>query len=187
MAEYLIQDTTLDAIADAINAKLDTSVDMTPAEMAAAIENIPSGGIESVEGTFTLANDSAFPTITHNFGTTKIAGFVLPHYQIVAHAGYRNYFSYFINWRAFIPDGETWVKDFTPYNSAHFPEPITVDTNTIKSIRADTGHASPWTSQGGQWDGAYNAGLICTDTTVRVGSGGNWASGTYYYKIFKLE
>ena len=45
MAEYLIQDTTLDAIADAINAKTGGSSAMTPAEMAAAIGNI-SGGAE---------------------------------------------------------------------------------------------------------------------------------------------
>jgi len=40
MAEYLIQDTTLDAIADAINAKTGGSSAMTPAQMAAAIRAI---------------------------------------------------------------------------------------------------------------------------------------------------
>lgn len=53
MAEYLIQDTTLDAIADAINAKTGGSSAMTPAEMATAIAAIPSGasydGLEIVE------------------------------------------------------------------------------------------------------------------------------------------
>ena len=47
MAEYLIQDTTLDAIADAINAKTGGSSAMTPAEMATAIGTI-SGG-ETIE------------------------------------------------------------------------------------------------------------------------------------------
>ena len=37
MAEYLIQDTSLEAIADAINAKTGGSSAMTPAEMAVAI------------------------------------------------------------------------------------------------------------------------------------------------------
>lgn len=46
MAEYLIQGTTLDAIADAINAKTGGSSAMTPAQMMTAIENIPSGGVE---------------------------------------------------------------------------------------------------------------------------------------------
>ena len=59
MAEYLIQGTTLDAIADAINTKLDTSVAMTPAEMVTAIEGIETGGGGSVQliasGTFTGA------------------------------------------------------------------------------------------------------------------------------------
>jgi len=44
MAEYLIQDTTLDAIADAINAKTGGSSAMTPAEMATNIAAIPTGG-----------------------------------------------------------------------------------------------------------------------------------------------
>lgn len=43
MADYLIQDTTLDAIADAINAKTGGSSAMTPAEMATAIESISGG------------------------------------------------------------------------------------------------------------------------------------------------
>lgn len=44
MAEYLIQDTTLDAIADAINAKTGGSSAMTPAQMVTAIGSIPTGG-----------------------------------------------------------------------------------------------------------------------------------------------
>jgi hypothetical protein len=44
MAEYLIQDTTLDAIADAIQAKSGAPTPMTPAEMVAEIAAIPSGG-----------------------------------------------------------------------------------------------------------------------------------------------
>ena len=44
MAEYLIQDTTLDDIADAINAKTGGSSAMTPAEMVTAIGSISGGG-----------------------------------------------------------------------------------------------------------------------------------------------
>ena len=44
MAEYLIQDTSLDAIADAINAKTGGSSAMTPAQMVTAIAAIPGGG-----------------------------------------------------------------------------------------------------------------------------------------------
>lgn len=49
MAEYLIQDTTLDAIADAINAKTGGSSAMTPAQMVTAIGTISGGG-----GSFTF-------------------------------------------------------------------------------------------------------------------------------------
>jgi len=44
MAEYIIQSETLDDIADAINAKTGGSSAMTPAEMAAAIGSIQTGG-----------------------------------------------------------------------------------------------------------------------------------------------
>lgn len=44
MAEYLIQDTSLEAIADAINAKTGGSSAMTPAEMVTAIGSISGGG-----------------------------------------------------------------------------------------------------------------------------------------------
>lgn len=187
MAEYLIQDTTLDAIADAINAKTGGSSAMTPAQMVTAIGSISGGGVESVEGTFTLANDGAFPTITHNFGTTKIAGFVVPHYTIAAHAGYKHYFSFFLNWTAFIDDEQTWGLDFTSYNSTKFPDVITVQNSTIKNLMKDTGYSSPWTTQNNPYIGTYYAGMVLTENTVRVGTNGNWASGTYYYKIFKLE
>lgn len=42
MAEYLIQDTTLNAIANAINSKTGGSSAMTPAEMVTEIGNIPT-------------------------------------------------------------------------------------------------------------------------------------------------
>ena len=44
MSEYLIQDTTLSAIADAIRAKTGTAEQLTPEQMIAAITNIQSGG-----------------------------------------------------------------------------------------------------------------------------------------------
>ena len=44
MSEYLIQDTTLSAIADAIRAKTGTAERLTPEQMIAAITNIQSGG-----------------------------------------------------------------------------------------------------------------------------------------------
>lgn len=63
MTEYLIQDTTLDAIADAINAKTGGSSAMTPAEMVTEIAAIPSGGGRTGEftylETFTLQEDVA--------------------------------------------------------------------------------------------------------------------------------
>ena len=48
MAEYLIQDTTLDDIADAINAKTGGSSAMTPAQMVTEIGNISGGGLSTL-------------------------------------------------------------------------------------------------------------------------------------------
>lgn len=48
MAEYLIQDTTLDAIADAINAKTGGSSAMTPAQMVTVIGSISGGGSQGL-------------------------------------------------------------------------------------------------------------------------------------------
>lgn len=44
MATYLIQDTTLSSIADAIRAKAGKSEAFTPAQMVSEIENLPTGG-----------------------------------------------------------------------------------------------------------------------------------------------
>jgi len=54
MAEYLIQGTTLDAIADAINAKTGGSPAMTPAQMVTAIGSI-SGGSQNTKITIVSA------------------------------------------------------------------------------------------------------------------------------------
>lgn len=64
MAEYLIQSETLDAIADAINAKTGGSSAMTPAEMVTEIGSIQTGGGDTGDfthlDTFTLSEDVAY-------------------------------------------------------------------------------------------------------------------------------
>ena len=82
MADYLIQESTLDAIADAINAKTGGSSAMTPAEMVTAIGNLPSGGDPQVRnwrvlvGTVTQASKAT--TISFNTGiiSGRIVSFV---------------------------------------------------------------------------------------------------------------
>lgn len=66
MAEYLIQDSTLDAIVEAINQKAGTQSAMTPAQMVTAIGNIPSG---------TTITDGIVVTDFYNDGTIKEADF----------------------------------------------------------------------------------------------------------------
>ena len=65
MAEYLIQDTTLDAIADAINAKTGGSSAMTPAEMVTAIGSISGGETDRLKtAEVTLTQDYPIGTAT---------------------------------------------------------------------------------------------------------------------------
>lgn len=64
MADYLIQDSTLTGIADAIRAKTGSSAAMTPAQMVTAIGNIPSGGGITPTGTKQIS-------ITQNGTTTE--------------------------------------------------------------------------------------------------------------------
>lgn len=76
MSEYLIQDTTLDAIADAINAKTGGSSAMTPAEMADAIAAIPSGGSSvpdfTLAGTQTITEPVSQVAFSIPAGTTQL-------------------------------------------------------------------------------------------------------------------
>lgn len=60
MADYLIQDTTLDAIADAINAKTGGTAAMTPAEMVTEIGSIQTGTAPFV---FTVTAEAALYTV----------------------------------------------------------------------------------------------------------------------------
>lgn len=86
MAEYRIQGSTLDAIADAINAKTGGSSAMTPAEMVTAIGTISGGGgggslpssISAIDGgefTFASTTKSTYQ-ITHSLGAVP-KGFVI--------------------------------------------------------------------------------------------------------------
>lgn len=63
MSTYFVQGSTMDAIADAINAKTGGSSAMTPAQMVTAIGNIPSGGGGGLSllasGSFTLASQGS--------------------------------------------------------------------------------------------------------------------------------
>ena len=77
MAEYLIQDTTLDAIADAINAKTGGSAAMNPAEMVTEIGSISGGGnIVESSGSFTLSSQTTDYEILHGLERTPFLAMV---------------------------------------------------------------------------------------------------------------
>lgn len=81
MAEYLIQDTTLDAIADAINAKTGGSSAMTPSQMVTAIGTISGGGGGGLSllasGSFTLAAQGSTVSIPVSFSGNPVNVFVI--------------------------------------------------------------------------------------------------------------
>lgn len=112
MAEYLIQDTTLDAIVEAINQKAGTQSAMTPAQMVTAIENIPSGGGGSV-------NISPAST-TNNFPDT-VAALRSAAYAVIGQN------------KPFIA---MWIDGDAPYNytSLLLDIPVAYDTNRLGQV-----------------------------------------------------
>ena len=177
----------LSAIGNAIRSKTGGTELLTLDQMPTAIASIETGG-GKVEGTFTLINDATPPQIEHNLGTSKIAVIFYPTSTIVAHAGYRNYSLCYINLYPFIT-GQTWVLDYTPYNSGRFPNPVEANVNNYTDYpRLANGQASPWTSQSdfkaGTFYGVGRSGYTVTDTTFKVKN--TFCSGTYKYIIWAL-
>lgn len=75
MADYIIQGSTLDAIADAINAKTGGSSAMTPAEMVTEIGNIPTGssGVSWVDiASYTAPSDVSEIVVSGDFGNYDV-------------------------------------------------------------------------------------------------------------------
>lgn len=81
MAEYLIQDSTLTDIADAIRAKTGSAAGMTPVQMVTAIGSIPTGGGGGLEllasGSFTLASEGVAVSIPVSFTGNPVNVFVI--------------------------------------------------------------------------------------------------------------
>lgn len=96
MSDYLIQSETLTGIADAIRAKTGDSGLIIPENMAAAIEAISGGGLDTFDtatGEFTLETNlvGASLPITHGLGKAPFVVFVIPKesftYNVRAHIG----------------------------------------------------------------------------------------------------
>lgn len=156
------------------------------------VVNVPIS-TPKVTGTFTLLSDAKPPTITHNLNTQKIAVLIVPHYSIAAHSGYKAYCVEYINMYEYIKD-ETWVLDYTNYNSTRFPDVVSVNINdTINNSpyypKVSAGQGSPWTTQSGYWNGDYNGQYnyvhVLTNNTYTYDD--ILCSGTYRYIIFSLE
>lgn len=70
MSTYFVQGSTMDAIADAINAKTGGSSAMTPAQMVTAIGTISGGGAAITDGIVVTARDSGgYATAATLYGT----------------------------------------------------------------------------------------------------------------------
>ena len=179
-------------VADAIRAKTGGTAPLAfPNEFISEIGSISGGGVQYVEGTFTLNSDGQMPTITHNLNTEKIAVIIHPDTTIVAHYGYRTHFLVFINVKAIVGNSwGTWIFDYTPYNSTRYPNPIQPTANELDNrLKIATGNSSPWTTQSNWNDGAlYNitySGNTLTNNTFK--NDATWCSGTYKYIIYSLE
>lgn len=187
---YVVSDTTLTSVADAIREKGGTSEELQfPQEWIEAIQGI--GGKGKYKGSFTLTADATMPTITHNLGTDKIAVLIFPadNSTVIPHAGYITYSVVYINLNALL-GGRTITLDYTKYNSTRFPEPLTKTVSTANTgFRFSNGNPSPWTSQSGWEQGNYSgagSGHTATATTYRY-TAKKMAQGTYDVFIWALE
>lgn len=83
MSTYFVQGSTMDAIADAINAKTGGSSALTPAQMVTAIGAISGGfplsGVKMASGSFTVASPAGGSiTINHGLSKTPFMVIVMP-------------------------------------------------------------------------------------------------------------
>lgn len=196
---YIVSDTDMTAVANAIRTKGGTSDPLSfPTGFCDAISQISGGGGGSnvASGTFTItaeANDNA-PTITHNLNTQKIAVLIYPtSAKITTGDGYRNWYAALITVNQ-IANGDTWTFDWTSYNT-HFSgdEVVTLPNG---NLRIGMVHQSPWSTQS-HWYDAGNPAQISglnsielTDNTVRVRGTSNrrrWCCGTYNWIVAKME
>ena len=190
MADYLIQDTTLDAIADAINAKTGGSSAMTPAQMVTAIGTIAGGGgLQYETGTLTTTGNKF--SISHNLNTTKVMFFIVPinGNTYTASYGYEPFACVAANISAISPF--TATLDYSQYHS-------TVQTEQAVSTNINIGinTVSPWTSQGSYTYPSGNpvvdirqntTGALVFGNNSVTGWGYNAMTGTYKYFVVSLE
>ena len=141
MAEYLIQDTTLDAIADAINAKTGGSSAMTPAQMVTEIGSIPSGGGGGLQllasGSYTNASTTTAVTIPVSYsGTAKMV--LVTKDEVDADLGEMIAWWYLVNYepsRAFNIFGV--INSITRYKTAT-GNPTTLFSNSSTTLTSTT-------------------------------------------------
>lgn len=113
MADYIIQDTTLTAIADAIREKIGETAALTPAEMATMIAGIETGG-GLPDGVSALAKGAFVPAIDFTDGSYGVAhGLdVVPNFWIVFPAN--EYVG--TSWPSVLLEQYFVKKKFTPSN-----------------------------------------------------------------------
>ena len=169
MADYLIQDTTLDAIADAINAKTGGAGALTPAQMVTEIGNIPSGGATITDG--------VVYTDFNSDGTVKEADF----HGAVVKKGSLGYFGYYGTSPALVHfvDKPTYLEE-SALNRAF----ISVDMSTLESVE-DCGSAAFSVSVTSANDLRAESLVLPSFTGARkIGSrfrGANAPNDAYYY------
>ena len=186
MTTYLTDDTDLGAVADAIRAKAGTAQSLAfPQGFVSAISALP--GLRYAVIDFTVSKTEAKRTFTHNLGTQNIGFFMYPTGTVTPQNYYYVWFAEFIHLPGLLSSAQ--VLDFSQYNAAKFPEPVTVDLKTDENLRLCNGMCAPYTTQSQWYQGNFKPqeqkGLTFTDNTVTYGQ--YIANGSYRAVIVDLS
>ncbi len=187
-------DTDLTSVANAIRTKGGTSAQLAfPGGFVSAVDAIPTGGGNKSSGTITLAADGDI-TIPHNLNSLRVICLVRPTGTIKPSTGYKHMSLVAVNFlEIYSTELQSVIYDFTGYNSANFPDPISRTGPYPGSVALK----APWTNRTeAQWQGYSNwegnfgfnngAGELKVTFNLNTIEAKNFAKGSYEWEAFTV-
>lgn len=160
MATYLVDDSDLTSVANAIRTKGGTSAQLSfPTEFVSAINAIPTGGSSPTISTKTVSNSSADNTSISFTGLTKapIAFFVRCQTQLTRSSNSSYYYVVTMRYNGTNTRGNYWrMSNGTFYNdTSHYS--YTYSNGTLE-VKSSAGRSS---AGGSFYNGTYELVYIC--------------------------